>query len=472
MKKHIMILLFLSVSLIRSITFETTYGGIDEDYGKSVCQTSDDGYIITGVTNSYIEGTHEVWLIKTDSRGEKTWSKKYGGINYSSGNSVKQTTDGGYIITGSMETDLRSYDALLIKTDSNGNETWVKTFGGVDGDGGDFVQQTKDGGYILTGNTYSYGEGNSDILLIKTDSNGNQTWLKTFGGSNLDFGFSVQQTVDSCFIIVGQTMSFGAGRADLWLIKTNSNGIKIWDKTFGGTESDYGYSVQQTQDGGYIITGTSLCDVFLIKTDGEGKEIWSEIYGGAGSEIGNSVQQTTDGGYIIAGQTNSYGAGETDVYIIKTDSFGTIIWEKTFGGTEFDYANSVQQTRDGGYILTGITLSYGAGSTDVYLIKTDENGSVAIEVNNCLEDITLYQNYPNPFNPVTTIPYSLPVTANVELNIYNLQGQIIRSLVNDLQYEGSYKVDFDASELTTGIYIYDLKMNGMTIDSKKMILLR
>lgn len=469
MKIHILILLFISFTLIGQITFEKTFGGINEDSGSSVCQTSDGGYIIAGTT-FYAD----VLLIKTDEYGNDIWTKKYCDNVYSRGCSVQQTIDCGYIIAGVMETDLRSYDALLIKTDSDGNETWIKTYGGVDGDGSEFVQQTFDGGYILTGNTYSYGAGSSDILLVKTDSNGEQTWLRTYGGSDLDFGFNVQQTTDSCFIIVGQTMSYGEGGADIWLIKTDSNGTKLWDKTYGSTEGDYGYSVCQTQDGGYIITGTSYYDVYLIKTDANGNEIWSKTYGDSNiTERAYSVNQTSDGGYFLAGDSYPYGGdGDSDVYVLKTDSAGNKLWDSFFGGSEGDYGNSAQPTQDGGYIITGMTSSYGAGSTDVYLIKTDEFGSVGIEENNHPENISLYQNYPNPFNPTTTISYSLSESGFVELNVYNLQGQIIRTLVNSKQNRGYHQIDFDATELTTGLYIYDLKMNGVTIDSKKMIFLR
>jgi hypothetical protein len=362
--------------------FVKTFGGSSDDYGNSVQQTTDGGYIITGSTHSFGNGGDDVWLIKTDSQGNEEWNQTYGGSSYDYGNSVQQTTDGGYIITGNTHHYGNSQDDVwLIKTDSQGQEEWNQTFGGSSGvDIGHSVKQTNDGGFIITGENNSHGNGNDLVWLIKTDSNGSEEWNQTFGGNNYGKGYSVQQTTDGGYIITGWTDSFGNGDYNVWLIKTDSNGNEEWNRSFGSTQVDYGFSVKQTTDDGYIITGSwYIFDVWLIKTDSQGSEEWNQTFGGShmSGEEGKSVQQTSDGGYIITGSTHSYGNGGSDVWLIKTDLQGNEEWNQTYGGSSDDYGNSVQQTTDGGYIITGWTESFGNGGGDVWLIKTDSEGNTA-----------------------------------------------------------------------------------------------
>ena len=375
----IFLLILLSVNSSYGYQWEKTFGGSDHDYGLSVQQTDDGGYIIAGGTYSFGAGSADVYLVKTDVNGNKLWEKTFGGADKDRAFSVQQTSDGGYIIVGETQSfGAGGQDVYLIKTNANGNKLWEKTFGGADTDYASSVQQTSDGGYIMAGTTLSFGAGGADVYLIKTDTNGNSLWSRTFGGSIRDQGYHVQQTTDGGYIIVGEAESFGAGGSDVYLIKIDANGNSLWSKTFGGVDDiDGGSSVQKTADGGYIITGTTrsfgagLRDVYLIKTNANGNKLWEKTFGGADEDSGYSVQQTFDGGYIIVGGTESFGAGGSDVYLIKTDLNGNKLWEKTFGGADEEWGEwgtQVQQTTDGGFIITGYIDSFGAGLLDVYLI--------------------------------------------------------------------------------------------------------
>jgi len=313
---------------------------------------------------------------------EEEWNRTFGGINRDHGLSVKQNSDGGFIITGNTYSfGAGSCNLWLIKTNLDGNEEWNKTFGGNGYEEGNSVLQTTDGGYVITGVVTSYGAIREDLWLIKTDSNGNEQWNKTFGGIGDDWGFSVQQTNDGGFIITGTFNDGLIVGSDIWLIKTDESGVEQWNETFGGEEHEWGFSVQQTTDEGFIITGftcsygAGVKNLWLIKTNASGKEQWNKTFGGASLDEGFSVQQTSDGGYIITGETWSYGEGLSDVWLIKTDINGNEQWNKTYGESSWDYGKSVQQTKSGGYIIAGTTFS-GVGPPNIWLIKTDYKGTI------------------------------------------------------------------------------------------------
>ncbi|MFZ2534662.1 MAG: hypothetical protein WAX02_00515 [Methanothrix sp.] len=374
-----------------------TYGGSSDDVGTYGQQTKDGGYIITGYTSSYgadapfswlikVQHRGDLWLIKTDAKGHKEWDRTYGGLGKDLGFFVQQTKDEGYIIVGGKKSFwiVGNYDLWIIKTDAKGNVLWDRTFGGSGEDLGFSVQQTNDDGYIIAGYT-SFTNGKK-AWIIEIDSQGNKQLDMATGRADSEAA-SIGLTKDGGYIIAGYTPSSGSGKEDVWLIKTNSKLHWDWLKTFGGPSRDLGLSVQETEDGGYIIAGLTESfgagkgDVWLIKTDPKGDKEWDRTFGGSNFDSGASVQQTRDGGYIITGYNtittdnvrsysrlfNSANIGR--VWLIKTDSKGIELWTEAFGGTRNDWGNSVQETRDGGYIITGVTESYGAGKEDVWLIK-------------------------------------------------------------------------------------------------------
>jgi hypothetical protein len=293
-------------------------------------------------------------------------------------------------------------------------------------------------------------------------------WTQTFGGTNGDKGYSVQQTTDGGYIVAGGTGSYGAGIDDVYLIKTNSSGDTLWPRTFGGINPDFSYTVQQTSDGGYIITGRTSsfvgagsADVYLINTDSNGDTLWTETFGGSSNDIGYSVQQTTDGGFIVAGDTYSYGAGSADIYLIKTDSSGDTMWTQTFGGTNADKGYSVQQTIDGGFIVTGSTTSYGAGGKDVYLIKLDPETGIEEENEGSVPPVALESVDPNPFSSELSITYSIPEQTRVELTIFDLSGRLVEELISDQLPAGTHTVIWNPSgSIPNGCYLIELDACG------------
>ena len=380
------------------------YGGTSDDHGASVQQTNDGGFIITGRTDSYGAGSSDVWLIKTDTNGDTVWSKTFGGSGEDFGNDVQLTNDGGYIVTAStFSFGSGGSEAWLLRTDSNGDTLWTKTIGGSGGDWIVSVQQTSDGGYITTGGTRNFGANGADLWIIRTDSNGNILWTKLFGGTGYDSGISIRPTIDNGYILTGETNSFGSGDFDIWLLKIDAIGDTLWTRTLGGSNWEYSKSLQQMDDGGYIIAGwtqsfgAGLTDAWLIRTDANGDTIWTHTYGSSNWDKGYSIQQTEDGGFVVAGVTWSFGAGSADVWLIRTDNQGDTIWTSTYGGTNSDGSVSVVYTSDGGLVLIGWTESFGAGGSDVWLIRLEgeiDSGLVAYyPFNGNANDESVYENH-------------------------------------------------------------------------------
>jgi hypothetical protein len=263
---------------------------------------------------------------------------------------------------------------------------WARTYGGGEHEFARSVQQISDGGYIVAGYSSSFGAGNLDGWVVKLDANGAVLWQNTYGGAQTDYFYSVQQTSDGGYIVAGETYSFGAGSSDIWVLKLDGNGTAEWQKTYGGSQTEYGAAIQQTSDGGYIVGGTTYsfgrgsCNAWVLKLNENGSMAWQKTYGGTGWELAHSIQQTSDGGYIVGGQTYSFGDDHGDAWVLKLDDEGAVEWEKRYGavGSE-DYARSVQQTSDGGYIVAGMTKSFGAASGDAWVLKLDDEGAVEWE---------------------------------------------------------------------------------------------
>jgi len=482
MKKYFFILILLVITLvinaqiIPDTLWTKTYGGLEMNLGVSMQQTFDNGFILIGTT--YSPGI-DIWLIKTDEFGNIEWDQTLGGTGSDYAHSVKQTSDSGYIIAGQTSSyGAGGADGWLIKTDEFGNEEWSQTFGQEEYDGAYSAQQTIDEGFIIIGFSYFPGETHTDSWLIKTDEFGNEEWSQTFGGYADDQIYSVQQTSDNGFILSGSTCSYGSNSKDAWLIKTNEFGDEEWMQTFG-EGSSLAYSVQQTMDGGYILTGYTGTsaennpNAWLIKTDGFGIEEWSQIFDTDSDGESRSVQQTIDGGFIIAGSTNNFSYFEGDIFIVKTDANGLEEWRRIYGDSGIDRAHSIQQISENDFVVLGFT--HLTGSPDFWLLRLGLETGIN---NNFLPNNKMFvNNFPNPFNPTTTIEFFIQNTSQIELSIFNIKGQKIKTLAHDEFTKGDHSIIWNGDDdfgnsLASGVYLYKLNVNSKNEAMGKCLLLK
>ena len=317
-------------------------------------------------------------LFVSSAFAQQSWQKTYGGTKDEYGLSAQQTLDGGYIIAGRTNSfGAGNYDVFLIRTNANGDTLWTKTYGGAGDDAGESVEQTKDGGFIVAGTTNSFSH-LIQVYLIKTNSSGDTLWTKTYGGSGDEYCSSAHQTTDGGYIV-----TWDQSLSDLYVIKTNSSGDILWTRTYGkggryGT--DVGPKITQTKDGGYIVEGcfydqsTNLHSIYIIKTNANGDTLWTRTYGleGARATFGRAIQQTADSGYIVVGSADL--PIKTVIYFVKTTAIGDTLWTRTYGKTGWTYGDYIQQTTDGGYIVVGEICPHADNNFDVYLFKTNSYG--------------------------------------------------------------------------------------------------
>lgn len=321
------------------------------------------------------------------------WTKIYGGEDGEWAYSLIQTTDGGFALAGASATyswperGYTNYSFLLIKTDREGEMQWNRTYGGDETDELAYsLLDPNDGGYVLAGVKQYSGTADGefrikeDFLLIKTTSEGVLQWSRTYGGPENERLYNAIATSDGGYLLVGykETTVFPY-YGDAWFVKTDADGNMQWNRTFGGEDFDVASCVIEV-DEGYVMCGWTHSfgpeDFWLIKTDPLGNVVWNKTYGGQGQEWANCVVEARDGGYLLAGRTESFGLGGGDGWLVKTDSSGNMEWSKNYGTGDREHVQSVVQGRDGGYIFVGFVSSIATGNADVWVTKTDSSGNI------------------------------------------------------------------------------------------------
>ncbi len=430
-----------------AIEWEKTYGGPLTEFGYSIEPCDDGGYFLCGWTRangvdvSGFHGTKDIWVVKTDSVGTLVWQSCLGGINYEESYHGQQCPDGGYIICGFSDSDSGQVganhglqDCWIVKLDSAGSLQWERSLGGSMNDLANSIIPTNDGGYAFTGfagsssGDVSGNHGNGDCWVVKLDSAGNFQWQNCLGGSNPDNGWKINQTADGGYIVGATSSSIDGnvvgnhGGGDIWIIRLNASGSIIWQKCLGGSGSDIMRDMRITSDAGFVIGGYSnsvdgdvslnqgAYDYWVVKLDSSGTLISEKTFGGPGNDYGQSVRQVLDGGYIVAGYTNSVGGdvsinhGFNDYWIIRLDQNFNLLWQKSLGGSSFDFGTSVLQSSDDGFVVFGYSSSLDGditvhnGSTqesDFWMVKLLPESTVSVRDLNGVEQ-NEFSLYPNP----------------------------------------------------------------------------
>ena len=446
-----------------------TFGGDMPDYAISVQQTLDGGFITLCKTSSFGSGYTDIMIIKTDENGNEQWQQTFGGSETEYAGDIKQTTDGGYIIVGTTESYGSDYNKIwLIKTDEFGNELWNQLYGDYDNRGKSVVQ-TSDGGYMIAGATWITGNNNYfDALLIKTDENGNEEWSQTYGNSLWDEALHIEQNENDDYVICGLQ-----GEAQGWFFKTDSSGNLLWSQTYSVLGHTYISHFIKTNDQEYILVGTTYSaesDILVVKTDENGNEIWTQTIDLSDYDESSSICEAGTDGYIIAG--TSY----NEIVLINIDNDGEEIWNQTYSFESACQGNSIQCIDNNGYIVSGSYLPVGSEFMSCLLMRLN---SEEVNSNENLIQIDNYKlnNYPNPFNPITAIEFSIQNDSKVDLSIFNIKGQKIKALAQNQYTKGSHSiiwngVDESNNPVSSGIYYYKLSVNGKIEVVKKCLLLK
>ncbi len=306
----------------------------------------------------------------------------FGGLANDNAEDIEATSDGGYIVVGATASN--SYgntDVYLLKVDSNCGYQWSKAIGGTNNDWGYAVKQTTDKGFIIAASSDSYGNGGYDAVLIKRDSLGNYQWRKTYGGNDWDFAYDVIQTHDGGFAFCGLTFNNTAGLSDVYIVKTNNLGDTVWTKTIGGTLSDQGNSIIETADSNLVVAGlkTTISDsaqAYIVKLNFNGTLLWDSIYGGTKYETANAIIETNSGDYVLTGtSTSANTTNDKDFYELKTNKNGTKIWENIFGNVGDEESYDVVEDYLGNLIIVGNTKANGGGGKDAELFYINLSGA-------------------------------------------------------------------------------------------------
>ena len=481
--------IFPLIGLTQTDTIARMYvfGGVNNDSAEEIEATADGGYIVIGSTSSNSSGNTDAYLLKVDSLCNYEWSKALGGANNDWGYSIKQTFDKGFIIASSSNSyGIGGYDAVLMKRDSLGNFVWRKGYGGVDWDFAYSIVQTYDSGYVFCGETYNNSNGFSDVFIVKTNPLGDTLWTRTFGGALIDKGNSVIETSDSNIVVAGVKNTL-ADSTEIYVLKLDPNGTLLWDSVYGNPLYENANAIIETSNGDYVITGATSSfsptgdnDFYLIRTDKDGTVIWANSFGNPGvpeDDEAFDVYEELNGDLINVGSTSAAGGGMEDATLFYINSFGN--WAglgPTFGSLNNEGLKSFTVGNDGDYCMAGYTTSFGNGIEDVLIIKLDTvyNGQdtstsvftdliplAILEASNVFD----FRVYPNPAKDFVSVELNSWELNSYQFILTDINGRIVRSTrINGIRNK------IKLENIQKGIYIYSLMNESFQIGKGKLII--
>ena len=470
-KLSILFFSFLNTILIGQppYKFHSNFGGNGYDVGYDVKQTLDNGYIITGSTSSFGQGNTDLYLLKLDSMGQKKFETSFGGYNNEIGKSIVQLSDSSYVMAGyTSSIGVGGYDVFLVKADKNGNLMWQKTIGGSDWDFAYSMDTTADGGFIISGTTYSFGHGNADGYIVKTDANGDVIWSKTYGGLKDDEFKSIIQTSDGNFALAGSTKSYNDSLGDAWVFKVDVNGDSLWSKYFGGNKEDFLNQIIENKNSDYIIAGATnsfgagLLDGYALRINNTGTAIATLVNGTATfDEIYTSValSRRNSGNRLCLSQKELFVGYKFQIKLIEFDFDLNYLAASDHGSVNYDETYKLIPTQDKGYAAIGYTNGFSSILTDCYLIKIDSTiigGPHVVSIRDIDKNNIQFKIYPNPAEHFITIQSNNVIEENL-IKLYYITAQEIY-LKDKISFISKQTAQLNLQEILPGVYY--LKYNN------------
>lgn len=471
--------MFLFIAPVRSIAqldtvWTRTYGTTAFEGLRQVAQTPDRGFVFVGEQLWFNSDPSAIFLVKTDSLGLEEWRRTYGGPLWDVPYSIVVCRDGGFLVAGETNS-FNPSGVFVLRLNSNGDSLWMAILNSGSYDhltAAGSIVESSEGGVLVCGWGWRPPKGNQ-VLLFKLDSQGQLDWEKNYGGSSDDFGWSIQPVREGGYLMAGFSYSFGNGKCDGHLVRINDTGDTLWTRTYGGESYDSFDFARQTSDGGFIAVGSTQSfgmgeQGFIVKIDLNGNQQWHRAIGDTSNEGFSGVACSTNNQYVVTGFSKSFGAGEADGFLMRLDANGGTLQELVIGGPQFDFASFVERTHDGGYIVGGLTGSFGSGG-DSWLVRLAPD---SISQTSFLPAISkLFNNYPNPFNNETTITFELSSPSDVRIVVSDILGRDILLLTNGRFDAGRHVVRFRPRSFASGVYFYRLEV-GTNAQTRKMVLLK